>query len=392
MAVSKKGLKYSRFGLNGSHKKVGINYWRFFFNARSKDSGTECCFFVEFEMLNPWISPAEPVLGFKPRIKINEDDLQYALAGTSSALNLESEKLVTPSYVALRIGKLDSSPKHLCEYIPVKNIKFNSKPFEIIAGNNKISDNELCGEVSVSYDEHQKHPEYLCDQGIASWKLKYDINKECVDGYEDQTDKWFPIGMHAYFSGVINFDGIEYEVEPKKSSGYIERYWSKTFPEKWFHLSSSNLSSLISGSTLFNSCFAIQGAFGEQISFLGDFEGTEINFCPNDMKRSDSTVWNCVEAPELDEDEDKRLHWSVSFSSKIWVIDIDIYCKEKNLYNRILELPEGKRKVLNMVQTATGIGEIKLYKKIKNDLEQIEFARITNVICEFGHTEESDID
>ena len=48
-------------------------------------------------------------------------------------------------------------------------------------------------------------------------------------------------------------------------------------------------------------------------------------------------------------------------------------------------------KVLNMVQTATGIGELKLYKRIKNDLEQIEFARITNVLCEFGHTEEADL-
>ena len=391
MAVSKKGLKYNRFGLNKSHKKVGINYWRFFFCAKSKESGLESTFFIEYEMLNPWLSPVEPVLGFKPRIKISEDDLQYALAGTSSALGLESEKMVTPSYVALRIGKLDSSPKHLCEYIPLKNIKFNSKPFEIITGNNKISDNELCGEMLVSYEEHQKHPEYLCDQGIATWNLKYDIIKESVDGYENPTDKWFPIGMHAYFSGIVSFDGVEYEVEPKKSSGYIERFWGKSFPEKWFHLSSSTLSSLISGNTLFNSCFAIHGVFEDKISFLGDFEGTEFSFCPNTMKRTDSAVWNCLEAPELDQDEDKRLHWSVSLSSKIWVIDIDIYCKEKDLYNRILELPEGKRKVLNMVQTATGIGELKLYKRIKKDLEQIEFARITNVLCEFGHTEEADL-
>lgn len=391
MAVSKKGLKNNRFGLNGSHKKVPINYWRFFFNAKSRISGEESSFFIEFEMLNSWHSPVEPILGYKPRVKISEDDLQYALAGTSSALSLESEKLVTPSYVVIRIGKLDSSPKHICEYIPVKNIKFNSKPFEIISGNKKISDNELSGEISVSNEEHQQHPEYLCDQGIASWNLKYDIVKESLEGFEDKTDKWFPIGMSACFSGALNFDGIEYEVEPKKSSGYIERYWGKSFPETWFHLSSSNLTSLISGSTLFNSCFAIQGAFGDQISFLGDFEGTEIKFCPDEMKRSDSTVWNCLEAPELDEDEDKRLHWTVSLSSKVWVIDIDIYCKEKNLYNRKLELPEGKRKILNLVQTSTGIGELKLYKKIKNDLEQIEFARITNVICEFGHTEDAEL-
>ena len=44
---------------------------------------------------------------------------------------------------------------------------------------------------------------------------------------------------------------------------------------------------------------------------------------------------------------------------------------------------------MNVVQSATGIGEIKLYRKNKNDLEQIELARISNAVCEFGHTEEA---
>lgn len=392
MAVSKKSLKYSKFGLNGSHKKIGINYWRFFFNGKSKTSGVEETFYVELEMLNPWFSPAETILGFKPRIKIKEDDLQYALAGTSSAHNLQSEKILTPSYVAIRAGKLGDSPKQISKYIAVKNIKFNSKPFEIITGNQKFTENELTGEISISNEENKIHPEYLCDQGMAKWNLKYDIIKECLDGYENQTDKWFPVGMRSCFSGEIEFDGVTYTVVPQKSSGYIERYWGKSFNEQWFHLSSSNLSSLISGSTLFNSNFAIHGVFNESISFIGDFEGNDITFCADNIKRGDFTVWNCQESPEPDEDGDKTLHWSVSLNNKLWVIDIDIYCKVKYLYNRKFELPEGKRNVLNLVQSANGTGEIKLYKKIKNDLEQIEYARITNAICEFGHTEEGEID
>lgn len=389
MAVSKKGLKLNRFGLNGSHKKVSVNFWRFFFNAKQKDSGTESRFFIEYEMLNPWHSPTNPVLGFKPRIKINEDDLQYALAGTSSALDLEAEKIVTPSYVAIRIGKLDSTPKHFCSYVPIKNIKYNSKPFEIICSTFKITDNELSGDVCISKEDHERHPEYLCDEGKAVWNLKYDINKEAVDGYENATDKWFPIGMNVFVSGLLQFDGEEYIVDPKKSAGYIDRYWGKSFPEKWFHLSTSNFLSLISGKTLFNSCFSIQGSFEDNIAFIGNIEGTEISFIPNLSKKSDITVFNCVESPEPDEDEDKTLHWSVSLTNKFWVLDIDIYCKEKNLYNRIFELPEGKRKILNIVQSTTGTGEIKLYKKIKNDLEQIEYARVSNVLCEFGATEEA---
>ena len=389
MAVSKKSLKYSKFGLNGSHKKIGINYWRFFFNGTATGSGTEGTFFIELEMLNPWYSPVEPILGYKPRVKIKEEDLQYALAGTESAHEIQSEKILTPSYVAIRVGKIDAEPKQLCSYVSVKNIKFNSKPFEIIAGNKVFTENELSGEIIISNEENASHPEYLCDAGFAKWNLKYDVIKDYLEGYENQTDKWFPIGMRSCFSGSINFDGIDYIVEPKKSAGYIDRYWAKTFPEKWFHISSSTLTSQISGKTLFNSGFTVQGAFDNKISFLGDFEGSDILFCADAPKRLYSVMWNCVEAPDLDEDEEKRLHWSASFNSKFWVIDIDLYCKIKALYNRILELPEGQRKVLNVVQSATGIGEIKLYRKNKNDLEQIELARISNAVCEFGHTEEA---
>lgn len=389
MSVSKKNLKYSRFGLTGSHKKIGINFWRFFFNGTATGSGNESSFFIELEMLNPWYSPTEPILGYKPRVKIKEEDLQYALAGTDSAHEIKSEKILTPSYVVIRVGKVDSEPKQICSYISAKNMQFNTKPFEIIADNKVFTENELSGEIIISNEDHDNHPEYLCDAGFASWNLKYDVIKDFMEGYENQTDKWFPIGLRSCFSGSINFDGIDYVVEPKKSSGYIDRYWAKTFPEKWFHISSSNLTSLISGKTLFNSGFAIQGPFDDKLSLLGEFEGSDLLFCADAPKKTYSVMWNCVQAPDVDEDEDQRLHWSISINSKMWIIDIDLFCKIKALYNRLLEMPEGQRKVLNVVQSATGIGEIKLYKKNKNDLEQIEYARISNALCEFGHVEDA---
>lgn len=389
MSISKKSLKYTKYGFNGSHKKVGVNYWRFVFNGIASGSGVESKFFIEFEMLNPWYSPSEPLLGYKPRVKIKEDDLQYALAGTDSARQIEAEKIVTPSYVVIRVGKMNDEPKHLCSYLPVKAIKFNAKPFEIISGDKIFTENELSGQIELSEDEIKTHPEYLCDSGFAKWNLKYDVIKDSFDGYENSTDKWFPLGMRTCFSGSINFDNEEYIVEPTKSLGYMERYWGKTFPATWFHLSSNNLTSNISGKTLFNSAFTLQGAFDEKLSFLCTFEGADVNFCVDKDKYT--VTYNCLEAPDLDQDEDKRLHWSVSINSKMWVIDIDVFCKIKNLYNRKLELPEGHRRVLDLVQSCTGIGEIKLYQKHKDDLEQIEFARISNALCEFGQIEDANI-
>lgn len=389
MSVSKKTLKYSKYGFNGSHKKIGVNYWRFFFSGISSGSGIESKFCIELEMLNPWYSPSEPLLGYKPRIKIKEDDLQYALAGTDSAHDIQSEKIVTPSYVAIRVSKMDSSPKQLCSYFGIKSVKFNAKPYEIIAGDKVFTENDLSGQIELSDEDIRVHPEYLCDSGFAKWNLKYDVVKDSENGYENQTDKWFPLGLRSCFTGSINFDGEEYIVEPKKSVGYMDRYWGKTFPSTWFHLSSTHLTSNISGKTLFNSGFTLQGIFDNKLSFLCDFEGVDVNFCIDNDKYS--VVYNCVEAPDVDIDEDKRLHWSVSINSKFWVVDVDVFCKIKNLYNKQLELPEGHRKLLNIVQSATGNGEIKLYKKHKEDLEQIEFARISNAICEFGQIEDGNI-
>ena len=95
--------------------------------------------------------------------------------------------------------------------------------------------------------------------------------------------------------------------------------------------------------------------------------------------------------PEAETPDENTLHWSVSLNNKNWVIDIDVYCRIKDLYNRKLELPEGSRKVLNLLEGGTGIGEIKLYKHIGNTLEQIEHAKLTKVICEFGHNEDGEI-
>lgn len=391
MAASSKTLKNSKYGLSGTKKKVGINIWRFFFNGINKISGSESMFFIELEYLNPWLSDSEPLLGFKPRVKITADDLQYALAGTSSAQNLQSETIIQPSYVVIRVGKFGEDAKQLCSYHSLKNVKLTLKPFSLLIGNKLFAEDKLSGFINISEDEYQKHPEFLCDKGYATWNLDYEIIRDYNQGYKNKYEKWFPFGIKTNFSGTINFNGDDYIVDARKSFGYMERYWGKSLPETWFHISSSCLTSIISGKTLFDSSFAIHGDFDDRVSFLGNFEGSDILFCADSSKRQYSTVWNCVQAPEGNDVSENKLHWSVSINSKLWVIDVDIYCKINELYNRELELPDGGRKILNEVQGGTGVGEIKLFKRIKNTLEQIEYAKIVKAVCEFGHTEEGEI-
>jgi len=391
MAANKKTLRDSRYGLLGSSKRTGVNYWRCFFNAFEKNSSTEQLFFIELELLNPQLSPSEPVLGFKPRVAITAEDLQYALAGTTSAKEIKAENIMQPSYVAVRFGILGSDAKQLCSYHCVKNLRVSNKPFTIQLDNKVFGEETLSGYINISEEEFQKHPEYLCDRGFASWNLKYEVIRDMNEGYKNKGERWFPYGIKTNFSGMISFDGADYIVDPRKCFGYMDRYWGKAFPYDWFHISSAHLTSLISGRTLFNSFFSIQGAFENRIAFMGSFEGADILFPANLKKRSYTCVWDCVQAPESEDPDDNKLHWSVSINSKLWVIDIDIYCRIKELYNRNLELPEGKRQVLSMLQGSTGSGEIKLFKKLRNTLEQIEYAEITKAVCEFGHEEAGEL-
>lgn len=386
--TDKKQLKNNRYGLTGSKKKVGINYWRFVFNAIEDNSGAEQMFYIELEMINPWLSPDDVVLGFKPRVKISADDLQYALAGTQSAKSLDTETKVQPSYCSIRIGMFGTNCKQLVYYFPIKEAHFNNKPFEIDIDNKIFTENTISGFLSVSEEDINVHPEYLCNSGYAKWDITYSPIKATIEGYDNKTLRWFPAGLNTRYSGKISFDGNDYTIDTRRASGYMERLWGKDLPETWFHISSSTLTSVISGKTLFESSFSVQGIFDDKVSFLGSFGDLEIQFIANSSKFN--TVWDCSQMPQSEDESQNLLHWSVSLDNKNWVIDIDVFCKIKEMFNRNLELPEGFRKVMNMLQSGTGTGELKLYKKIGNTLEQIEHAQLAKVICEFGHTEEGE--
>lgn len=387
--VEKKQLKTIKYGFTGSKKKIGINLWRFIFNGLEEISGAEQMFFIEYEMINPWLSPAEVVLGFKPRVKITEDDLQYALAGTKSAQSFDTEDKVLPSYCSLRIGMLGNNSKQLCYYIPVKQVEFKNKPFEILFDNKSISDTRSYGFLSVSEEEVTAHPEFLCDSGYVKWDISYEPLECLVDGYNHDGNRWFPCGLNTSYSGKISFDGKDYLVTPQKCSGYMERYFGRNLPETWFHVSSSSLTSVINGKILSGSAFSVQGVFNDKLSFTGKIDDVLINFYADKSKKV-NLVWDCQQMPEKDDPSTNLLHWSASFDDKKWVIDLDIFCKITELYNRSIEVPSGARKILNLLQGATGYGEIKFYKKNGPTLEQIEHAQIVKVICEFGQTEEGE--
>ena len=385
MSVSKKAIGINRRRLSGSLRKNGYNLWRFVFNGTENITGLEKKFFIELAYINPMLSPAEAVLGFKSRRKISEEDLQNVLAGTSSAHSIQSESIAVPSYVVVRAGIFGDGAKQLCGYFPYNDVRESLRFFDVEAGSCRFSEQKLSGQLEYSALTLREHPEFLCNPGFIKWNLQYEIRFDLPVGFNSRESAWYATGARTVFAGTITVDGKEYTVVPKKSLGYIDRSLGKTLPEDWLHISSSNLTSLITGKTLQESCCIVQGVYKDRVSLLLDFENKVLKFTADSSKRLYSSMWECTQMP-ADADGEK-LHWSVSFTNKKYVIDIDVYCPVSLLFLRSLELPEGKRKVLKLLCGGNGTGEIRLYKKIKKNIELIEHAHIANALCEFGKHE-----
>lgn len=385
MNISKKCAKIIRYQLAGAQKKAGVNTWRYVFNAVENGTGLERKFFIELSMLNPYLSPSDVVLGFKPRVKVSEDDLQNVLAGTLSAQKLQSESILTPSYVVVRAGVLGSGAKQICDYFPIKQINLDTKNFSVEAGNCVFTEEKLSGRMDFSPSELHDHPEQLCESGIISWELRYEIKDFFDEGYEGKNSSWYATGIRTVFAGNITLDGKEYSIQPRKSCGYMDRFFGKSYPENYIHLSSSNLTSQITGKFLSDSSFSVSGVYDGRVNVMVNLEGLKVSFCASKPKSAYQCVNDFSQMPEVDGSE--KLHWTISTNDKNYVVDVDVFCLAKLMYVRSLELPEGERKVLKQLMGGNGTGEIRLYKRIKKNLELIEHAEIQTCLCEFGQLE-----
>lgn len=386
MAISKKTSRNFRTQLNGAQKKSGICTWRFVFSGIEKVTGQERRFFIELCTINPSLSPNEMLLGYKPRVNITADDLQNVLSGTLSAQKIRSESFVVPSYIVVRAGVLGPGAKQVCDYSAARDVSISTKEFHVETSHAVFTEDKLTGRMDCSPGDIQEHPEYLCDSGIISWELRYEIRKDFTEGYNGKNCIWNAIGGRTVFAGIFSLDGKEYEVIPKKSQGYIDHFIGKDVVYPWIHLSSCNLTSVISGKTLTESTFAVQGIFDNRVSAVVDLEGRIVVFEADKGKRAFESFWDFTQMPEGEGGE--KLHWTISLHNKTHVVDIDVFCPAGQMYVRSIEVPEGKRKVLKMLSGGTGSGEIRLYKRIRKNLELIEQAHIAGCVCEYGQLEE----
>lgn len=385
---TKINTKNKRYKLKYSLKNNGFDLWRFYVNAINSETGEEIPFVFEYYVINPAVSPKEMVLGFTSRFQKNNEQLQYALTGNVSR-NQADEKLVTPSFVMVRAGILTRTGKFSSRYFAPLDMEWNSRGILFNAGDGNeqdcvITENQIRGYVSVSEEEVFNQPELLCKAGQFEWNLHFEEKLSFIPDYHRKGINWSPFGAYTIFAGAIRLDGVEYKVAPKKSFGYIEKLWGRDFTSPFFHLNSSDLTSIISGRTLADSCFVVQGEFDKNLSVFAQLDNLSVHF-PAHKHHNYTITYNCIEMPQ--DEEGIKLHWTVSIHDRNTVLDVDIFCNTDQMVMRDYECPSGNRKVMKLLCSGRGYGELRLYKRVRRNLELLEHVNVNSACCEYGNFE-----
>lgn len=385
MADTKIIQRYDQYVLRGKLRHEGYERWRYIFTGVNTVTNQEKRFFIELYIVNPGLSPKTPVIAQKSRLAISESDLQYVLAGTSSAQSANEEIEVKPSYVLVKGGCYGKNGKQMNRFFGSSQFSFvrNSGIFKV--GDITFSADSLNGMLEVSEQELRVMPEMLCNPGSMKWDLELNRLLKCEPLLNKKGDFWAPFGAKSLFSGSVTFDGQEYKVLPKSCNGYSDKGWGQNLLSPYFHISSSKLTSIISGKSLMNSCVSVQGEINGTLYAYFEIENEKFKIREKEMFKKINVIHDCSQMPGNDEDE--KVHWMMSVHYGKFVIDLDVYCKVNEMIVRDYEVPQGKRKLLKVLGGGNGSGEIRIYKTIGKNIELLEHANIFDATCEFGDIE-----
>ena len=245
---NKHDTKRDEFMLTGSFASQGYDWWWHSFTARNAETGEERPFFIEFFTCNPALGGMDPVLGQLPE-------------------NQEMGR--KPSYLMVKAGTWGKDHAQLHRFFGWGNVEMRGKePFHIAAGDCFVSDRETFGSVSLTKEESEANPEYMCDWGEITWNLKIYKDTAFNVGYGASTPLraakafemyWHAEGMKTLYEGEITYNGVKYVVDPLNCYGYADKNWGKGFTSPWVWLSSNNLTSNLTGKQLKDSVFDIGG-------------------------------------------------------------------------------------------------------------------------------------
>ncbi|MCM1058254.1 MAG: tocopherol cyclase family protein [Firmicutes bacterium] len=371
---SKSDITRNECMLTGRFGGKGYDWWWHSFTGRNRNTGEEKAFFIEFFLCNPDRGEREPVLGQLPENK---------RTGRK------------PSYLMVKAGSWGEDGAQLHRFFGWEELTLKGKaPFALAAEDCYLSETATRGRVSVSRAEAEAHPEYMCQAGKMSWKLKIEKMIPFNVGYgagklfrelKAFEMYWHAEGMKTAYSGVVAWNGEIYDVRPENCWGYADKNWGSDFTTPWVWLSSNHMVSRLTGKKLENSVFDIGGGkprvFGIPLDrkLLGAFyyEGKEYEFNFSKFWTFPRTRFRCVET-------DDSILWQVKQESSRAVMLTEVRCKKKDMLLVNYEAPDGSKRHNRLWNGGTGTGRIRLYKKEGIYHTLIDDINVSNVGCEYG--------
>lgn len=374
MKFSKHNVKKDRFMLTGPFAYKGYDWWWHSFTAKNAETGEEKPFYVEYFVCNPKKAQDTPVFGQLPENKKNG---------------------IRPSYLMVNVGCWGADKRQFHRFFAWKDVKIKKGyPYMIDADDCHAEETLLKGSISITKEQAETHPEWMCDAGNITWNLKVEKvipfnvgygTSPILTGIKAFEMYWHAEGMKSRFEGTVTLDGVVYNVEPDTCYGYSDKNWGRGFTSPWVWLSSNNLTSNITGKKLENSVFDIGGgrpkiffvALNRQLlsAFYYEGETYEFNF---------SKFWNNVKTEFIGEEKDSEITWFVRQSNRHYVMETRVSCKKTDMLWINYEAPDGSKRHNRLWNGGNGTGNIKLFRKVKGGLELIDDIKAENIGCEYG--------
>ena len=360
--------------LRGSLAHHGYDWWWHNFTGISEATGEERTFFVEFFLINPGLSEDQPVFG----------QLEESIRAGKK-----------PSYLKVKAGSWGDGKAQLHRFFAWKDVKIHwDAPFEVEADDCYASEKELRGSISISQQDVESHPEWMCDAGEMSWKLR--IQKEIAFNVGPGASKplrdaeafqmyWHAEGMKTEYEGEVIFKGEKYLVAPATSYGYADKNWGSDFTSPWVWLSSNCLTSTKTGQALRNSVFDIGGgrpkiyhmALNRRLLGVMYYEGKEYDFNFSKVPLQVHTKFSFRE-------DEKFCYWHIRQENIDAVMDTKVRCRKKDMLFVNYEAPDGEKRYSRLWNGGNGEGMIKLYERRGHELELVDEIQATHVGCEYG--------
>lgn len=350
--------------LFAAQARCGYDWWWHSFTARHSTTGEEKAFFIEYFLCNPALGGSEPSFG-----QLGDK----------------------PSYLMVKAGAWGKDASQLHRFFSWDKVDVSmSVPYSVRADDCYADEKNLRGSVSVSPEDANAHPEWMCQSGCMSWELNIDKKVAFNVGYgagplfrrlQLFAMFWHAEGMKSEYSGYVLWNGEKYIVEPETCYGYADKNWGKDFTSPWVWLSSNNLRSRISGKKLENSVFDIGGgcpkvgpiALKRKLLSAVWHEGKAYEFNFSKFWTFTRTRFSCRET-------DTHIFWNVE--QKTWRnrLVAEISCLKEDMLLINYEAPDGKKRHTRLWNGGNGVGTVRIYR----DGKLIDDIAAENVGCEYG--------